>query len=137
MKYKVGDVVKLKSKEKLIRECGLSEEIAHKIGGKKVSIDTVLDGLYRTKTEEILLDFSDNVIEYQFDNTHGTEMTYTFEELKSEVEKFREYLLNAGNKNGCCIDVSFSSTKYEGLNTVANVKSDISINFNGITIETD
>lgn len=135
MKYKVGDVVKLKSKKEL-EKVGWSTYYATELEGAKLNILGVVHDLYITVQDEREYHFGDDAVKELVSESEKDD-TYTFEELKSEVEKFREYLLNAGNKNGCCIDVSFSSTKYEGLNTVANVKSDISIKFNGITIETD
>lgn len=135
MKYKAGDTVKLKSKEELMKLGTWYEPCAEVCGGKSYKIEEFVENSYRSENTT----FDEESIECLVSEAEmqKQEATYTFEELKSEVEKFREYLLNAGNKNGCCIDVSFSSTKYEGLNAVANVKSDISIKFNGITIETD
>lgn len=35
------------------------------------------------------------------------EKTYTLDELKSEVDKFKEYLLEVCSKNKCTINVEF------------------------------
>lgn len=42
------------------------------------------------------------------------EKTYTLDELKSEVDKFRDYLLKVCEKNECIINVEFEGESYSG-----------------------
>lgn len=57
------------------------------------------------------------------------EKTYTLDELKSEVDKFRNYLLKVCCKNECTINVEFEynetistfSTKSIGIETKINI----------------
>lgn len=57
------------------------------------------------------------------------EKTYTLDELKSEVDKFRDYLLKVCSKNECVINVEFEynetistfSDKSIGIETKINI----------------
>lgn len=42
------------------------------------------------------------------------EKTYTLDELKSEVDKFRDYLLKVCEKNECIINIEFEGESYSG-----------------------
>lgn len=47
MKYKVGDIVKLKSAEELVKDSLFEESMANEIGGNLLEIVTITHNLYR------------------------------------------------------------------------------------------
>lgn len=56
------------------------------------------------------------------------EKTYTLDELKSEVDKFRDYLLKVEKKSFCMINVEFITSKtMEELYGQRSVETRISI----------
>lgn len=61
------------------------------------------------------------------------EKTYTLDELKEEVGKFREFLLNVCDKNKCLINIEFMAQKFSDINVVSNIESSINVQFNGRT----
>lgn len=81
----------------------LTEELKQKI-----------DAYFESKSEEEV---------YEILKSYGLkeEKTYTLDELKSEVDKFRTYLLNVCVKNICYVNVEFKSS--ESLNQFSKGKS--------------
>lgn len=105
MKYKVGDVVRLKSAEELIKSGNWIEQSAKEHGGKCYKIYNIIDGDYCNDS----LIFDDESIEclVNDDGLPKQEATYTFDELKKRVDALKEYAtkLSSELNVGLCIEV--------------------------------
>lgn len=122
MKYKVGDVVRLKSAEDL-KKLGIWHPIfADDYGGKNFKITEICVDCYRS--EDITID--DDSIECLVSEAemHKQEETYTFDELKKRVDALKDYAtklsseLNVGlsievetEVENVCVGVNYRSTK--------------------------
>lgn len=101
MKYKVGDVVRLKSAEELI-DLGFDYNFAEHYAGKEFPIINMTKDKIRLEVSENWLDIK--IIE-------GMDDRYTFDELKAKVDEFREYIVCFEKKNFCMIDIGFTTSK--------------------------
>lgn len=112
MKYKVGDKVRLKSTEELIKLGSWTEECAQECGGKSYRIDFIGLGNY----------WSDNVAfdEDSIECLINEDTSYTLDELQSKVDEFKEYLAEVNKRNQCSIDVWFD-THDSGIATEVKV----------------
>lgn len=97
MKYKVGDVVRLKSAEELIN-IGYTYNFAEHYAGKDFLIIDMTKDKVRLEISEDWLDIK--IIE-------GMDDIYTFDELKKRVDALKEYaiILSAELKVGLSIEV--------------------------------
>ena len=122
MKYKVGDVVRLKSAEELINSGRWPKGCAKECGCKSYKIDDIGNCNYRSDG----LTFDDDSIECLVSEAEmlKQEATYTFDELKKRVDALKDYTtklsaeLNVGLsieietevENGC-VGVNYRSVK--------------------------
>lgn len=107
MKYKVGDIVKLKSKEELYK----LGNCAHLFGGNTYKIIRVSGNNY--VSEDVY--FDDDSIECLVEQAKR----HTLDELKQKVDEFRDYLSHVCADNDCGINVSFESEITEtSFNTI-------------------
>lgn len=81
MKYKVGDIVRLKSAEELI-DLGLTYDFAEHYAGKEFPIINMTKDKVRLEISEDWLDIK--IIE-------GMDDRYTFDELKKRVNDLKDY----------------------------------------------
>lgn len=89
MKYKIGDVVRIKSAEELIKEDVTNGRSARERGGKSYKIDDIVNGVYWSGNfgfSEDIIDCSVSIAEMP-----KQEETYTFNELKKRVDALKEY----------------------------------------------
>lgn len=122
MKYKVGDVVRLKSAEELINSGTWSKSCAKECGGKSYKIDDIGNCNYWSGG----LTFGDDSIECLVSEAEmpKQEATYTFDELKKRVDALKDYAtklsseLNVGlsievetEVENVCVGVNYRSTK--------------------------
>lgn len=111
MKYKVGDIVKLKSKEELKKLGTWLNDSVEVCGGKTYKIIRVSGNTY--ESEDVY--FDDNSIECLVEQTKR----HTLDELKQKVDEFKDYLSHVCADNDCGINVSFESEITEtSLNTI-------------------
>lgn len=96
MKYKVGDLVKIKNEEELIKLGTWYEECAKECGGKQYKITEILENSYRSGN----ITFDEESIEFLV-----CKEEYTFEELKRRVEDIKGYLSRYVSKNRYLVDV--------------------------------
>lgn len=105
MKYKVGDVVRLKSAEELIKLGTWIEECVKECGGKSYKIDDIGNCNYWSGG----LTFGDDSIECLVSEAEmpKQEATYTFDELKKRVDALKDYAtkLSSELKVGLSIEV--------------------------------
>lgn len=100
MKYKIGDIVKLKSAEELVKDSLFRESMANEIGGKLMEIVAITHNLYRgcvQNDKEFSFIFSDDAISELINGNSSEEHKddiYTFEELKKRVDDLKDYLLD-------------------------------------------
>lgn len=89
MKYKIGDVVRLKSAEELIKLGKWPKGCAKECGGKSYKIDDIGNCNYWSDG----LTFDDDSIECLVSEAEmpKQETTYTFDELKKRVDALKEY----------------------------------------------
>lgn len=89
MKYKVGDVVKLKSKEEL---CGInwSKSFAEKYENIEVEILAIDCGDYVINTEGVNIHIGEDAIE-KIVIENSEDCIYTLDELKKRVDELKEY----------------------------------------------
>lgn len=122
MKYKIGDVVRLKSAEELIKLGSWIEECAKECGGKSFEIEDIGDESYWNE----ILSFDDKSIDCLVSEaeTPKQENIYTFDELKKRVNSLKEYAtklsseLNVGlsievetEVENECVGISYRSVK--------------------------
>lgn len=89
MKYKVGDVVKLKSKEELMKLGTWYKECAEVCGGKSYKIEEIGENCYWGENTT----FDEESIEclVSEEEMQEQEATYTFDELKKRVDSLKDY----------------------------------------------
>lgn len=89
MKYKIGDVVRLKSAEELIKEDVTNERSARERGGKSYKIDDIVNGVYWSGN----FGFSEDIIECLVSEEEVLKRgaTYTLDELKKRVDALKDY----------------------------------------------
>lgn len=124
MKYKIGDVVRLKSAEELIK-LGCENRASSCAGGKEVLIVGFYNDKYVMKflENENFLCFKEIYIEKIINKANLLE-TYTFDELKKRVDALKDYAtklsseLNIGlsievetEVENVCVGVNYRSTK--------------------------
>ena len=122
MKYKVGDVVRLKSAEELKKMGNWHPIFADDYGGKNFKITGVGESCYISEDISIDEDSIDSLVSIA--EMPKQETIYTFDELKKRVDALKNYAtklsseLNAGLsikietevENGC-VGVSYRSVK--------------------------
>lgn len=89
MKYKVGDVVRLKSAEELKKMENWHPIFADDYGGKKFKITGVGESCYISEDISIDEDSIDGLESIAEMPKQGT--TYTFDELKKRVDALKDY----------------------------------------------
>lgn len=128
MKYKVGDVVRLKSKEELQKISNRINDIADKYAGNVYKITAILGKYYMS--EGVI--FNDNDI-YGF--ADGKDR-FTLDELKERVEDFKSYLLSVCMMNEVKLSLNFeycevddgSPEHFKRVRIKASVKMDDNMN---------
>ena len=122
MKYKVGDVVRLKSAEELKKMGTWHPIFADDYGGKNFKITGVGESCYISEDISIDEDSIDSLVSIA--EMPKRETTYTFDELKKRVNNLKDYAtklsseLNVGLsvkietevENGC-VGVNYRSVK--------------------------
>lgn len=89
MKYKVGDVVKLKSKEELC-EINWSKSFAEKYENTEEEILAIDCGDYVINTEGVNIHIGEDAIE-KIVIENSEDCIYTLDELKKRVDELKEY----------------------------------------------
>lgn len=110
MKYKVGDVVRLKSAEELMR-LGYDMSICNHIAGKNAHI------INRDEEEYLMLIddcYSVHLLEDTIERTilkwgASKNDEYSLDGLQSRVNDFKEYLAEVNKRNECLVDVMFNT----------------------------
>ena len=88
MKYKVGDVVRLKSAEELIKLGTWYKECAEECGGKSYKIEEFIENSYRGENTT----FDEESIECLVSEEELPKQSkYTFDELKERVNALKDY----------------------------------------------
>lgn len=125
MKYKVGDVVKLKSKEELLK-AGCNCAIA--LEGAKVNILGIIHGLYIIVHDDVEYHFGDEVIQELISESEKDD-TYTLKELKARVDDLNNYLKGYVNETRSLImiDIKTEPNICPCGGDIANVNSLIKI----------
>ena len=105
MKYKVGDVVRLKSAEELKKMGTWHPIFADNYGGKNFKITGVGESCYISEDISIDEDSIDSLVSIAEMPEQGT--TYTFDELKKRVNDLKDYAtkLSAELNVGLSIEV--------------------------------
>lgn len=89
----------------------------------KRRIDAYFESMTPEEVEEVLKG-------YGLKEDHS----YTLDELKSEVDRFKDYILKSRKRNNCIIDIAFESNRFDymsemlGQNRVLQVTAKININ---------
>lgn len=122
MKYKVGDVVKLKSKEELIKLGIWFESCADEYGGRSYKITELGQNSYWS--DKVI--FNEESIECLVSEVEiqKQEVTYTFDELKKRVDSLKEYATKLSSElnvdlsigvetevDNVCVGVNYRSVK--------------------------
>lgn len=126
MKYKVGDVVRLKSAEELKKMGTWHPIFADDYGGKNFKITGVGESCYISEDISIDEDSIDSLVSIAETPKQGT--TYTFDELKKRVDALKEYAtkLSSELNVGLSIEVETEVKDY-GLTRDAKGSSRINI----------
>lgn len=115
MKYKVGDIVKLKSAEELVKDSLFRESMANEIGGNLLEIVAITHNLYRgcvQNDKEFSFIFSDDAISELINGNSSEEHKddiYTFEELKKRVDDLKNYLEGYVNETRSLIMINIET----------------------------
>ena len=107
MKYKVGDVVKLKSKEEL-EKVGWSKYCATELEGAKLNILGIVHDLYITVQDEREYHFGDDAVKELVSESEKDD-SYTFEELKARVDDLKNYLKGYVNETRSLIMITIET----------------------------
>ena len=123
MKHEIGDVVRLKSKEDLLRLGTWREEIADVCGGGKYKISGFSFTGDRYISGPVM--FDEESIDYSIEDHNE----YSLNELKREVDRFRDYILEVSSKNNCCISLNFEweDTSDTSFSKTEHIKTSIKI----------
>lgn len=111
MKYKVGDTVKMKSAEELMK-LGWGGDCAEDYGGKSFKIMRIDENLYYGESAL----FKEGEIERLVQTEEQPQDAYTFDELKKRVDDLKEYAIKLSSKKGVglCIEIDTEvSFKFE------------------------
>lgn len=111
MKYKVGDTVKMKSAEELMK-LGWGGDCAEDYGGKSFKIMRIDEYLYYGESAL----FKEEEIECLVQTEEQPQDAYTFEELKKRVDALKEYATKLSSKMdvGLCIEIDIEvGSKFE------------------------
>lgn len=101
MKYKIGDIVKLKSKEELIELGTWDKPYAEECGGKSYKIEEFVGDSYR----------SENII-FDEESIECLVHTYTFDELKKRVDELKDYLLKYTTDKKQIVGIRLQTSEY-------------------------
>ena len=120
MKYKIGDVVKLKSAEELIKLGTWYKECAEQCGGKSYKIEEFIENPYRGENTT----FGEESIECLVSEAEmpKQETTYTFNELKKRVDDLKDYLLKYTSSNKQIVEIHLQTSAYcMGYNVISKI----------------
>lgn len=118
MKYKVGDIVKLKSAEELVKDSLFRESMANEIGGNLLEIVAITHNLYRgcvQNDKEFSFIFSDDAISELINGNSSEEHKddiYTFDELKKRVDELKDYLLDYTTNTKQIVEIHLQTSGY-------------------------
>lgn len=105
MTYKIGNTVKLKSAEELMKLNGWNNERAKELGGRAYKIDDFSANGYWSGN----MTFTDKDIKCLADEQEGT---YTFDELKKRVDELKKFLLEYTTDTRQIVEVQLQTSEY-------------------------